>query len=292
LKSLLWSRFQNVRVRVEDAGYGVARIRIRSRGTQLLGIEVNAFLVGKILIDTGFVHARPQLLAALNGRQINTICCTHHHEDHTGNCAILAEHHRCPVFLRRPEARWQEGMEKLHGYRRFWWGTPDPYQPEELPDEIESGGRRLRVVPAPGHSQNQVAFFEEASGYVFTGDLFVSPGASAVLIWEDPWAAVASLRRVAALRPRRMLTSHGLVVDDPVSQLEVKAQRIEAAAGRAVELMADGVAARTVVRTVFPNGFAKDRFFEWLTGREFSRLNFVLAAVRCARKGGNEALSP
>ena len=103
-----------------------------------------------------------------------------------------------------------------------------------------------------------------------------------MLIWEDPWAAVASLRRVAALEPRRMLTAHGLIVEDPAPLLELKAQRIEDASRKSVELMSKGVAPREVVAEVFPRGRVKDRFFEWMTSREFSRLNFILAAVRHA----------
>lgn len=290
LRSRLWALLQDAKVLVEDVGEGVSRIRMVSRGTRLLGLEVDAFLAGEILIDTGFVHVQSQLLSTLVNRRISAICCTHSHEDHTGNCAALVRNHGCPVYLRLPQTRWQEGVGELNPYRRFWWGTPEPFQPEELRDEVVCGGRRLRVVPAPGHSQSQVAFFEEASGYVFTGDLFVSPGASAVLIWENPWQAVASLRRVAALQPRRMLTAHGLVVEDPAPQLELKARRIEEAAERAVELMAEGTQPRAVVRRIFPNGIARDRFFEWLTGREFSRLNFVHAAVRHAPDGPADSL--
>jgi glyoxylase-like metal-dependent hydrolase (beta-lactamase superfamily II) len=128
----------------------------------------------------------------------------------------------------------------------------------------------------------QVALYEAETGDVFTGDLFVSPGAAAVLSWGNPWQEAESLRRVAALRPKRMLTGHGLIAEDPASLLELKAERIEAAARRAVELISDGRRPRDVVREVFPNGQGKDRFFEWLTSREFSRLNFVLAAVRHA----------
>jgi glyoxylase-like metal-dependent hydrolase (beta-lactamase superfamily II) len=138
------------------------------------------------------------------------------------------------------------------------------------------------VVSADGHSQTQVALFERATGDVFTGDLFVSPGAAAILVWGDPWHEAASLRRVAALEPRRMLTGHGLVVDDPAQMLETKATRIEAAARRSVELLGRGLPPRRVVREVFPKGRLKDRFFELLTSREFSRLNFVMAAAEHA----------
>jgi glyoxylase-like metal-dependent hydrolase (beta-lactamase superfamily II) len=273
---------QNASVRVDEVGEDTFRLRIQTRGTHLLGFEVNAFLVGAILVDTGFAHVRDLVEFALADAGIRAICCTHSHEDHTGNCAMLQAIHDCPVYLHHPEALWEEGVRKLKPYRRFWWGPVAPFEPSAMPPAVEADGRRLTVVPTPGHSRTHVAFFEEATGDVYTGDLFVSPGATAVLIWGNPWDSVASLRRVAALRPRRMLTGHGLVVEDPASVLELKAKRIEDAARRAVELTAEGVPARSVVRRVFPKGAAKDRFFEWLTGGEFSRLNFVRTAVRHA----------
>jgi ribonuclease/clavin/mitogillin len=244
----------------------------------MLGFEVSAYLLGDIVIDTGFSYAREPLQAALRGREIAVVCCTHNHEDHTGNCAAIAAERGCPVLIRHPKELWEEGVRSLAPYRRIWWGRVEPFDARDLPDAVESGGRRLEVVPAPGHSHTQVALFEASSGDVFTGDLFVSPGAAAVLTWGDPWLEVASLRRVAALGPRRMLTGHGLIVDDPAPLLELKAERIESAARRSLELISNGLAPRDVVNEVFPKGAFKDRFFEWMTSREFSRLNFVLAA--------------
>lgn len=255
---------------------------MQSIGARLLGMEVAAYLVGDILVDTGFSYGREALLGALEDREVNLVCCTHSHEDHTGNCAAVAAAHDCAVFLRHANARWEEGELPLKPYRRIWWGPVEEFGALEMPDVIESGGRRLDVVPAPGHSRTQVALFEAATGDVFTGDLFISPGATAVLVWEDPWTAVASLRRVAELAPRRMLTGHGLIADDPAPKLERKADRIEEAARRSVELTGQGLPPRQVVERVFPIGNRKDRFLEWLTSREFSRLNFVLAAVRHA----------
>ena len=282
MQSGMLARMHGASIRLEEEGEDTFRIRIYSRRTRMLGLEVNAFLVGNILVDTGFAHVRELVEFVLAGAGIRAICCTHSHEDHTGNCAALQAIHDCPVYLHHPKALWDEGVRKLKPYRRFWWGPVEPFEPAAMPDAVEADGRRLTVVPTPGHSYTHVAFFEKATGDVYTGDLFVSPGATAVLIWENPWESVASLRRVAALRPRRMLTGHGLVVDEPASMLELKAKRVEDAARRAVELTAEGMPARSVVRRVFPKGAAKDRFFEWLTGKEFSRLNFVRAAVRHA----------
>jgi glyoxylase-like metal-dependent hydrolase (beta-lactamase superfamily II) len=273
---------QGARVRLDDVGNDVTRIRMTSLGARSLGMAVDAYLVGDILVDTGFAYARDPLMAALEGRAINQICCSHSHEDHTGNCAVIAAAHDCPVYLRDSEALWEEGVRALAPYRRIWWGRVDPFEALEMPDVVESDGRKLEVIQTPGHARTQVALYEAATGDMFTGDLLISPGAAAVLTWGNPWQEVESLRRVAALSPRRLLMGHGLISEDPVPLLELKADRIESAARQSVELMSNGREPREVVREVFPKGAFKDRFFEWLTSHEFSRLNFVLAAVRHA----------
>jgi glyoxylase-like metal-dependent hydrolase (beta-lactamase superfamily II) len=273
---------QGVQATVEDVGDAVQHIRIRSRGARLLGFDVSAYLFDRWLIDTGFAYAREPFLAVLAGRRIDGVCCTHSHEDHTGNAAAVAANHHCPVFLRHADALWEEGVRSLAPYRRIWWGPIEPFERVEMPEVVESGGRRLAVVPAAGHSRTQVAFFDAGTGDVFTGDLYVSGGATAILIWGDPWQEAASLRRIAALNPRRALTGHGEIIRDPAAKFRLKADRIEEAAGAAVELAATGLPSREVVRRVFPRGRLKDRFFEWLTSHEFSRLNFVRAAVRHA----------
>jgi glyoxylase-like metal-dependent hydrolase (beta-lactamase superfamily II) len=278
----LWGRLQNVRAQLEDVGNDVWRVRVTSFGAQAFGMEVSAFLVGDILIDTGFAYARDPMLAALERHRIRLICCTHSHEDHTGNCAAVSAAHGCPVFLRHADTRWDEGIESLAPYRRIWWGEVESFDVREMPDVLESGGRRFAVIPTPGHARTQVAFFESATGDIFTGDLVISTRASAILTWGNPWQEVESLRRVAALGPRRMLTGHGLIEEHPAPLLERKADLIETAARQSVELLSSGRDPRDVVRTVFPKGVAKDRFLEMLTSREFSRLNFVLAAVRHA----------
>lgn len=275
----LWDRVRDVRAGTDDLGDGITRLRITSRRTRALGFEVSAYLVDDLLVDTGFRHARGPVLDALAGRTIRAICCTHSHEDHTGNCWPLAERHGCPVYLRNHALRWTEGVRRLKPYRLWWWGVPGPIPAEEMPEVVSGRERRLRALPAPGHAVTHAALWEEATGTVFTGDLFIASGASAVMVQENPYDLADSLRRVAAVQPSRMLTGHGLMVDDPAPRLLAKADRVEAAAARAVELHRAGMADRAIVRDLFPTGNLKDRVLEALTQGEFSRVNFVRAAV-------------
>ena len=279
----VWQSIQNARVWTDEVGEGIIRLRITSRWARILGFEVSAYLVGDLLVDTGFSHVRPQVLSAFEATRIHAICCTHNHEDHTGNCGPLAVGHGATVYIRNHHLRWSEGVRRLKPYRSWFWGAPGSFEAEEMPDLVVGGSRSLRALPAPGHSITHAALWEEATGTVFTGDLFISPGASAVMIQEDPYDLVDSLRRVAALEPRLMLTGHGLAIEDPAPLLGAKADRVEAAARRVVGLHEKGMEDRDIVREVFPAGNRRDRNIEFLTQGEFSRVNFVRAAVEHAR---------
>lgn len=267
----------------EQMAGGITRIRMSNRVTRLFSMEADAYLVGDILIDTGFVNVTDLLVPSFAHTPIRAIALTHNHEDHSGNCAALAREHHCPVYLRDASALWEEGVARMRGYRKWTWGRPDPFHPEEMPEALESANGRIRVLPTPGHSRTHSAFFHEESRTLFSGDLLVSHGVSAVMTHENPYESVASLRRVASLHASRMLTGHGEAIEEPSSLLFHKAQRIEEAATLVVELHEAGIGVDEILRRVFDHGAARDRFSNRFSEGEFSRVNFVRACLVCAR---------
>lgn len=267
------------RVSAENLPAEVVHIQMSTAVTRSNGFGASAYLVGDVLVDTGFAHVRSDVLGVLAHREISAICCTHHHEDHAGNCGTISELRDCPVFLRNATEQWSEGVDKLAPYRQIYWGAPAPYTAREMPPRIDAG-RGFSAIPIPGHSVTHTALFEEETGIVFTGDLFINSGVSAVMQHENPYDSVDSLRRIAALEPSLMLTGHGLSIDTPAPKLLDKATRIEDAAGQAVELHRLGLPTIEVVRRVFRGGLAKDRLMAALTSKEFSRMCFVRGAVR------------
>jgi endoribonuclease LACTB2 len=262
-----------------ELGPGLTLLRIHSRATQRMGFPVCAYLVDDLLVDTGFAHARGLVRDALEGRNLGGITLTHHHEDHAGNAGGLAARHGCPVYLRRPERLLSEGVGTLAPYRRMYWGWPEPYDPVAMPAELDTGRRSLRCVPTGGHSTTHTAFFEPEQGLLFTGDLYVSRGASAVLTHEDPFTLLASLQAVEALGAERLLTGHGLDQDDPGPVLRHKIQRLEDAMGRILALHDQGMNPGAIRRRVFPKGQLADLGGALLTGGEFSRANLVRAVI-------------
>ena len=275
-----WGNRIGTSITADTVADGVERILLESTLTRLQGFPACCYLVGNLLIDSGFVKIARRLDEFLAGREIRAILLTHHHEDHAGCCGMLAERHRCPVYLTAPERRHEEGLERMALYRRIWWGRPHPYRPEPMPESVGSGRRQLRCLPTPGHSATHSAFFEAAGGVLFCGDLFITGGVTAVMSHENPYQLVHSLRVLAGLEPRLMLNGHGAAFEQPARLLREKADALEVAARRALELHRLGLDTGAIVGKLFRNGGRwRDRFMARFTAGEFSRANFVRACI-------------
>jgi len=285
-KGLLYHSVTDVQLEPRVLDDGVTQLRLSNRLTRFSKMIVTPYLFDDLLIDAGFTRAGDVLLRYLEASALGAICCTHHHEDHVGSCGPLVRAHGCPVYLNDPGAVHEEGVERMLPYRWIYWGPPHPYTPEPMPETIPSAsGRILRALPTPGHSRSHTVFFEEATGLLFSGDLYITGGATAVMTYENPYQSIRSLRRAADLDPGRMLTGHGLVVHRPAERLRAKADRIEAAAERAVALHAQGLEPAEAARRIFGDERPKDRWMNFMTAGEFSRFNFVRASITRARTG-------
>lgn len=257
------------------------QLRLTSRATRGLGFPCTPYLVDQVLVDTGFPHLRSLVHEVVPG-PLKAICLTHLHEDHSGNAASLARRFDCPIYLSHIQHLGSDGLAQLALYRLLYWGRPAAYQPQEMPDTVDTGERTLRAVHTPGHSETHVALFDERDGLLFSGDLFITGFVSAVMSHENPYQSMVSLRTVADLEPTQLLGGHGQQFDRPARLLRRKADSIERAAHKAVQDHRRGLATRAIVKHLFPESVALDRRLTWMTAGEFSFRNFVRAAIRHA----------
>lgn len=152
-------------------------------------------------------------LAAL-GKALGTdglaqVLVTHAHADHADGSE--------PVAARWPEA----------AFRKMPWPDRDrahavAWAPIADDERIPAGDGTLRAVHTPGHAPDHLCFFDETSGTLFSADLVV-PGSTVVIPASRGGSLsryLASLRRVQALAPARMLPAHGEAVDDPQAILQ------------------------------------------------------------------------
>jgi len=80
-------------------------------------------------------------------------------------------------------------------------------------DEIDLGGRVLRVLHTPGHSPGSISLFDEATGTVFCGDILLEGDIYDDIPGADRNVLLKSHERLSSLSFDRLLPGHGRAMD-------------------------------------------------------------------------------
>ena len=134
-------------------------------------VDNNVWLVGDdrevIVIDAP--HDVEAILAAVDGRKVQAIVCTHAHDDHVRYATDLADRTGAPVWL-------HPGDEPVWNLTH-----PDRMWDQDLEDgqEFTVGPVTLQVLHTPGHSPGSVSLYSPTLGCVFTGDTLFNGGPGA-----------------------------------------------------------------------------------------------------------------
>lgn len=226
--------------------YGdVTRLRMVSAAGRAIGIDVSAYVVRGVMIDTGFVHARDLLLNTVRALDVRSAIVTHWHEDHAGNAAALAARD-VPLLLRADTEAILRAFPRIELYRRVVWGSPTSLS---VPVK-EAEGADLICVHTPGHSHDHQIVWDASTRTAFTGDLWLGVRARTVHSAEDPYAIVESLRAVRALSPERMFDAHRGLVTPAVEALDRKIDWLSSTLATVESRIKAGDDDATIVRLV------------------------------------------
>ena len=171
---------------------------------QTFDVDNNVWLIGDddevIVFDAP--HDPDAIEAAVAGRTVVAIACTHAHDDHVRCAPELAERLSTPVLLHPDD-------------RVLWDLTHARHEPDgTLRDGqvLEVAGTRLHVLHTPGHAPGAVCFSAPELGVVVSGDTLFQggPGATGRSYSDYPTILDSIRTRLFALPPEtRVLTGHG-----------------------------------------------------------------------------------
>lgn len=199
--------------------------RVVTRGTFSLDggtweVDNNVWVYGDdtecVVVDAA--HDAAAIAAAVDGRKVRAILCTHAHDDHVNAAWDLAALVDAPVLL--------------HPADRVLWDMTHVRAPD---DELAEGQRIpvgtsvLTVRHTPGHAPGAVCFLGD--GFVLSGDTLFhgGPGATGRSFSDHPTILASIREQLFTLPPETVVhTGHG---DD--TTIGAEAGRLEAASAPA-----------------------------------------------------------
>lgn len=152
------------------------------------------------------------IIAAVAGRRVLAIMCTHTHRDHSPAAAPLAARTGAPIVGCAPLV-----------LRSDLPRSDEAFDPTYAPDRVLADGEGMRgtgwtltAVATPGHTSNHLCFALEESGALFTGDHVMGWSTSVVVPPDGNMGDyMASLEKLLAREDVRYHSAHGAAIEKP-----------------------------------------------------------------------------
>ena len=230
---------------------------------------------GLVLAECGPTSTLPNLLAGIEALglrpdDLRHILLTHIHLDHAGAAGTLLErfpeatlyvHEIGAPHMIDPSRLLQSAARVYGGRMDALWGDFLPCPAERVVvlhdgDRLELGDLTLDVLYTPGHASHHVAFYRPSDGALIAGDVAGVRVPPSRLVWPptpppdvDAELWHASLDRLRAVNPSRLLVTHAGAFDDVNEHLAALDERIDdfvrlVAQWQAEGLERDAIAAR------------------------------------------------
>jgi glyoxylase-like metal-dependent hydrolase (beta-lactamase superfamily II) len=243
-------------------------------------MSVYIYIVDGLLIDTAQHHMAKAIGGLLDEKSLSGIILTHHHEDHSGNAAMISRRHAIPVMA-HPLA-----TEKLrHGfpirlYQLMVWGKAPPAEITLLPETVETDRYAFTSIHTPGHSKDHTVFLEKNHGWLFSGDLYLGERIKFFRSDEHFCNQIDSLKKVLVLDFDILFCGHNPCLKNGKQKIRNKLQFLEDLYGNIRKLAEQGHSEKAVIKALDPKN---DRGVKWFTMGNASFANMVRSAMASIR---------
>ncbi len=171
---------------------------------QTFDVENNVWIVGdsKEVVVIDAPHDVDTILAAVDGRSVKAIICTHAHDDHVRVAPELSDRTGAPIWLHPDD---EPVWDLTHPNRRWDKDLAEGQQ-------FNVGGIDMWVIHTPGHAPGAICLYAADLGCLFSGDTLFKggPGATGRSFSDEDLIKDSIRRKLFALPDETVVhTGHG-----------------------------------------------------------------------------------
>jgi len=260
--------------------YNFKGIKGYKLGWSFLGpplMTVYCFTFGDVMVDTGQSHMQKQALEIAGAGNIKRIFLTHHHEDHSGNAAVIKKMLNVSVFGHPLTTEKMKQRFSILPYQTYVWGKSNPLKVDMLPEKIETVLGDMTCVHTPGHAKDHTVYLLENKGVLFSGDLYLADKIKFFRSDEDMGIQIESLKKILKLEFQTLLCSHYPKREHGKKRMERKLGFLEDLYGNIILLHEKGYSEKQIFKGL---KLKEDYFIKYFCFGNVSMINAVRSAVR------------
>jgi len=229
------------------------------------------------MVDTGQSHMQKEVLSIVEDHLIKQIALTHHHEDHSGNAAIISAVSRAGIFGHPLTKEKMSHPFPILPYQKYVWGKSEPVGIIPFPDQLDTTLGPLIPIHTPGHSKDHSVLLLEERGILFSGDLYLADKIKFFRSDENIGDQIQSLKKILTCDFDMLLCSHFPKKKNGPHHIESKLAFLEDFYGKVIDCRQQGLDPKIIFRQL---RLKEDYFTKYFCFGNVSMLNGVRSVIR------------
>ncbi|WP_108308504.1 MBL fold metallo-hydrolase [Metalysinibacillus jejuensis] len=241
------------------------------------GVKLNvySYFLDGVLIDTGAHSLRQPFMHYFSELPIEQVMITHYHEDHSGLASAL-ERQGLPIYMNEASHHIAAKKGDYLLYRKVFWGKRHAFTAKVVPTNFTSLNNSWLTIPTPGHAFDHVAYLNETTGQLFTGDLYCGEKTKVMLREESMPTVITSLQQVLRYDFAEVFCNHAGYIADGRTALTRKLHYLQQLQQNIIEKHEQGWSAQEITTQLFPRKYPIVK----LSHGEWDALHIVTSTIK------------
>lgn len=258
--------------RGEQSGVATGNGKLSFGGVKL---NVYSYFLDGVLIDTGAQSLRKPFLQYFAELPIERVNITHYHEDHSGLAAAL-QHQGLPIYMNASSLAIGAKKGDYLLYRKVFWGRRHAFKAQAVTERFSSASSEWLSIPTPGHAFDHLAYLNETTGQLFTGDLYCGEKTKVMLREESMPTVIKSLQHVLTYDFAEVFCNHAGYIAGGRSALTRKLNYLQELQHTIVQKHQQGLTATEITTALFPRKYPIVK----LSHGEWDALHIVTSTIK------------